>query len=188
MNTKRTNKKSVTSIQFITNVIGGITNISTSLKVNQGYNRVWKIADDCGVSIPPRRGFGYFMNGLKKTDLALWCINLSNNPYWENLLCDNGKTIKERKITGESPKEFQTRIIKDDSYNVNVKRLCFAKGKGGIYYFLGLFRLSQLDFDTQTAIFKKEEDTQFILKIKKTKKVVFTFEEETEIVFDAQTL
>ncbi len=48
--------------------------------------------------------------------------------------------------------------------------------------------LSQLDFDTQTAIFKKEEDTQFILKIKKTKKVVFTFEEETEIVFDAQTL
>ena len=71
---------------------------------------------------------------------------------------------------------------------MNVKRLCFAKGKGGLYYFLGLFRLSQLDFDTQTAIFKKEEDTQFILKIKKTKKVVFTFEEETEIAFDAQTL
>lgn len=187
MITKTSKKRVVTTIQTTTSVIGGITNISIPLTINQAYSRVNEIANYWGGYIPPRKGFGYLDDGKKK-NLALWCINLSKNPYWENVLCDKGKTIKERKITGESPKEFQTRIIKDDSYNVNVKRLCFAKGKGGIYYFLGLFRLSQLDFDTQTAIFKKEEDTQFILKIRKTKKVVFTFEEETEIVFDAQTL
>ena len=182
-----TSRKSTTTIQCTTNVVGGITSISIPLKTNQCYRRVKRIASLWGGNIPPRRGFGYVMNNGKKTNLALWCINLSDNPYWENVLCDNGNTLKERKVKGETPKSFQARIFQSEDYDVNVKRLCFAK-KRNIYYFIGMFHLSELDFDTQTAVFKKDRTSQFIFKVKTKKKVVFTFEEETEIVINAQTL
>ena len=69
----KTCKKVVTTIHTTTSVIGGITNISIPLTINQAYSRVNEIANYWGGYIPPRKGFGYLDDGRKRT----WLFGVS---------------------------------------------------------------------------------------------------------------
>lgn len=149
------------------------TNVLMHLVFNKSYKRIKDIADGFGVKMPPRKGFVF----LKEYDWALWCIHLDDNPNWMNQLDSTGTIISEKKMPGETSEQFQKRIRKGHFYDVNLIRLCFAK-ENGMYRFVGAFKLSMVDFDNQKCIFKKVQDPQFVVTLKKRKKVTIIIEEE----------
>ena len=149
------------------------TTVLMHLVINKSYTRIKKIAEEFGVKMPPRRGFVF----LKDFEWALWCINLDNNPRWDNQLDPNNGIIKEKKKASETPEQFQKRIRDGHYYDVNLIRICFAK-ENGKYRFVGAYKLSQVDFDNQTCVFKRVPDPQFVVSISRREKITIVIEKE----------
>lgn len=144
--------------------------------VNKTYRTISDVAKACGVKMPARRGFCFL-----EPETALWCIQLSGNTLWDNRISIDGSTLTERRIKDISPASFQKRIRKGKTYDVDVRRICFAK-ENGRYRFVGVFRISQIDYNTMTATFKRETcSLPLQVKIAVRKKVTIIVEEETEV-------
>ena len=149
------------------------TNVLMHLVFNKPYTRIKDIASEFGVTMPPRRGFVF----LKDYELALCCINLDNSSSWLNQLDPNNGIIKEKKKAGETPEQFQKRIRDGHYYDVNLIRICFAKEKGR-YRFVGAYKLSQVDFDNQTCVFKRVPDPLFVVSLSRREKITIVIEKE----------
>ena len=158
--------------------------ISVSFTVNKTYKRIWEIARDFNANVPPRKGFGFLDSGRYKKETAVWCVNLDDDSLWEDILTDNGNTLVVRKSGDKTPLNLQERIRKSpDIFNVEIKRLTFAKTrKNGEYMFLGVFKLSAIDFDNQSLIFRRVAGNKVTITQIKKQKIVLICEEETMTV------
>lgn len=151
-----------------------VTNVLMHLCSNKTYKSIKSIANEFGVKMPPRKGFVF----LKGNELALWCIHFDSNPGWLNQLDSTGEFISEKKLPGEISEQFQKRIRKDHVYDAGLIRICFAK-ENGVYRFVGVFKLSKVDLDNQTCVFRRLQDPQIMVSVTRRKKVTVIIEEET---------
>ena len=153
-----------------------------NLQIGTTYKSVSEMKKTFGAKVLPRRGFGYIGKTASNADVAVWTVNMVKNPYWNNQLLDNGNTIHERKINGESSAEFLNRVRKDLDYDADQLRLTFAKDKKGLH-FIGTFQLSGFDVDNQTTIFKKVPNPELLVYYKRmTKTQTITIEESVETI------
>lgn len=152
-----------------------------SFTVSKTYKRIWEIAGDFNANIPTRKGFGFLESGTYKKETAVWCVNLDDDSVWKDILTDNGNTLIVRKSGDKTPLNLQERIRKSpDVFHVDVKRLTFAKAKkNGEYTFLGVFKLSAIDFDNQSLIFKRVAGNKVTITQIKKQKILLVCEEET---------
>ncbi len=155
--------------------------MSVSFTVNKKYKRIWEIAEDYNANVPTRKGFGFLDSGTYKKVTAVWCVNLDDDSVWKDILTDNGNTLVVRKSGDKTPLNLQDRIRKNpDVFHVDVKRLTFAKTrKNGEYTFLGVFKLSAIDFDNQSLIFRRVAGNKATITQIKKQKIVLVCEEET---------
>lgn len=153
-----------------------------NLRIGDTFKSVSEMAKAFGAKVLSRRGFGYIGKTASNADVAVWTVNMVKNPYWNNQLLDNGNTIHERKINGESSAEFLNRVRKDLDYDANQLRLTFAKDKKGLH-FIGVFQLSGFDVDNQTAIYKRVGNHSLLVYYKRmTKTQTITIEESVETI------
>ncbi len=154
---------------------------TVKLIANQTFDSVHDVASAFGAKVLPRRGFGYIGKNGSQSYIAVWCVNLGNNPYWYNQLVDNDNTLLEQKKRGESREAFLQRIRKDLDYDTEQLRLTFSKVKGRLK-FIGIFQLSGFDIDKQTTIFKRVENQPLVISYRQmTKTMKITIEETEEL-------
>ena len=150
-----------------------------TLHVNQSYNRIWEIAKSYNTKIQPRKGFVFLEPQERMQKTALWCIHLNVNPLWENNLNSQETVIVEKRRKTETPLEFQKRLNKGNAYNADVVRIVFAKSShSGKYRFVGLFKLSLIDFDLQTVTFRRVEHDKIQIRISQTIQTEIIIEED----------
>lgn len=155
-----------------------VTSPAVTLKIGQSFKRVKDMAEAFGAKVFPRHGFGYIGQNTFQVDVAVWVVNVVKNPYWDNQLI--GNTLYEKKIKEKSRTEFLNRIRHDLDYDATQLRLTFAKDKNGLH-FIGVFRLSAIDVDNQTVIYKKVADKlQSVYYKRMTKTLTVTIEETIE--------
>ena len=157
-----------------------VTVPAVTLKIGQRFKLVKDMAAAFGAKVFPRHGFGYIGQNISQEDVAVWTVNVVKNPYWDNQVLDKGHTIYEKKVAGEPREKFLNRIRYDLDYDATQLRLTFAKDKTGLR-FIGIFRLSSIDVDNQTVIYKKVADElQSVYYKRMTKTLTVTIEESIE--------
>ncbi len=139
------------------------------------YLRVRDVAAACGVKIPPRRAFGYI-----NKNIAVICIHLDEATHWKNELNAAKDIIREKKLKGESPEQFQKRVCGNPCYDVSLSRLFFVKEKQG-YKFVGVFRVTQFDFENRQVVFKKVYEPKLTVKTHVRKTITIEIENELEV-------
>ena len=166
-------KLQVHKVQQETMVFNWITNspFSATLVVNQSFKRMKDVADHLNIYIPPRKCLGYFDGTVSGKRVAVCCpsLDLNKNSTWINRFSTDDEFFTEELISKESPAAFQKRIKRIECNDVNILRMLFVK-KNGVYTFKGIYRLSAIDFDANSATYKRERlqiNTQ--LKIRKVK-------------------
>lgn len=176
-----TKKKTTNLMSETVQVMAGVF----KFRINGTYRRIWQVAEACGVDMPkgrrPGAGFCFLNADPQKAVSALCCIHLSPNKYWLNTMSDDGNVITEKKISDKTPVAFQKRLRKGRDYDVDITRICFVE-EHGVYRFAGFFRLAQVDFNTQTAIFHRVPLDQLQIKVTTRRKVTVVVEEETTVV------
>lgn len=170
---KLSRKIAVTRSQQISVTVTAVT-----FQINQTFKLVREIKEKFGAKILPRHGFGYIGQNALKSDIAVWCVNIDKNPYWINQRIDNGQTLLERKLKPETPEMFLNRIRKDLDYNATQLRLTFAR-INNVFKFIGVFQLSAIDVDNQTAIYKKKDVSILSISVKATSELTVTIKEST---------
>lgn len=149
------------------------------LQLNKKFRTIRDVGKALNIKIPPRKGGCFISSTTGEVIAALWFPNLDGNTLWCNTFEQNGEIIKESKRQKESPDKFQART-RNQHYDVRIPRIVFAKINGA-YQFVGIFRLSALDMDNSTAVFRSIPEIH--LKVTKRRKVTIFVEEETSQIF-----